>query len=246
MNATFDLDVGVVTAADVERLRESLAAHVDSDAVNYCKGSVEVVYREVRDPLKARVSIFYQLAFKASEFSRKLAANSRFLLALQAAMMEIGLSYCGTDGQIFTCEETSRTRLTKKAFPKRVHARDAGVFAEPGGFAPHQQRRRRATSRCPSSRRTHWSTRSLRSLRRRARVLCQHRRAGGRDGRRRFRTVFGKSRFGDAVFGDARRETRETHKKKRRGRTSPRLWRAQRCVSRSILGTDPSSPVWGS
>ncbi len=115
MNATFDLDVGTVTAADVERLRESLAAHVDSDAVNYCKGSVEVVCREVRDPLKVRVSIFYQLAFKASEFSRKLAANSRFLLALQAAMMEVGLSYCGTDGQIFTCEETSRTRLEKKA-----------------------------------------------------------------------------------------------------------------------------------
>ena len=43
MNVTFDLDVGVVTAADVERLRESLAAHVDSDAVNHCKGSVEVV-----------------------------------------------------------------------------------------------------------------------------------------------------------------------------------------------------------
>lgn len=129
MNATFDLDVGVVTAADVERLRESLAAHVDSDAVNYCKGSVEVVCREVRDPLKARVSIFYQLAFKASEFSRKLAANSRFLLALQAAMMEIGLSYCGTDGQIFTCEETSRTRLTKKAFHEKGSARATPAFS---------------------------------------------------------------------------------------------------------------------
>ena len=115
MDATFDLDVGTVTAADVERLRESLAAHVDSDAVNYCKGSVEVACREVRNPLKVRVSIYYQLAFKASEFSRKLAANSRFLLALQAAMMEVGLSYCGTDGQIFTCEETSRTAATKKA-----------------------------------------------------------------------------------------------------------------------------------
>jgi len=146
MNATFDLDVGTVTAADVERLRESLAAHVDSDAVNYCKGSVEVVCREVRDPLKVRVSIFYQLAFKASEFSRKLAANSRFLLALQAAMMEVGLSYCGTDGQIFTCEETSRTRLEKKALMmKNAGGGASGSARATPAFSPSPAASRRTS-----------------------------------------------------------------------------------------------------
>jgi hypothetical protein len=106
MNAAFDLDVGSIAAADIEKLQNSLSAHCDSDSANYAKGSVDVICREVRDPLKIRISCFYQLAFNASEFSRKLAANSRFLLALQQSMMEIGLSYCGTDGQIFTCEET--------------------------------------------------------------------------------------------------------------------------------------------
>ena len=134
MNATFDLDVGTVTAFEVERLREALAAHVDSDAVNYTKGSVEVVCAGLRDPLKVRVSIFYQLAFKASEFSRKLAANSRFMLALQAAAMEMGLSYCGTDGQIFTCEETSETSRARRESREQKTREKWG-----GGSAPSRR-----------------------------------------------------------------------------------------------------------
>ena len=184
MNATFDLDVGVVTAADVERLRESLAAHVDSDAVNYCKGSVEVVCREVRDPLKARVSIFYQLAFKASEFSRKLAANSRFLLALQAAMMEIGLSYCGTDGQIFTCEETSRTRLTKRLFMKRAPRARRRRFRRARRLrAAPAKETSRATSRRPSKQANTLEHTQLEKLEApRARVVPDRAPAGETDG----------------------------------------------------------------
>ena len=145
MNATIDLDVGTVNASDVERLRESLAAHVDSDGANYAKGSVEVVCREVRDPLKVRISIFYQLAFKASEFSRKLAANSRFLLALQAALMEIGLSYCGTDGQIFTCEETSRTRFRREQRRNEWRRDGAGGSARATPSAPSPAHSRRVS-----------------------------------------------------------------------------------------------------
>ena len=139
MNAKLDLDVGTVTAADVERLRDALAAHVDSDAVNYVKGSVEVMCAELRDPLKVRVRIYYQLAFRASEFSRKNAANSRFMLALQAVAMEIGLSYCGTDGQIFTCEETPRARLRRE---QKTREKPGGLdAASPDAPGPARSRR---------------------------------------------------------------------------------------------------------
>ena len=140
MNAAFDLDVGSISASDVERLQTSLASHCDSDSANYAKGSVEVICREVRDPLKIRVSCFYQLAFNASEFSRKLAANSRFLLALQASMMEIGLSYCGTDGQIFTCEETGETK-SLRALKAEQRGRTESGRGTPVAPSPAQSRR---------------------------------------------------------------------------------------------------------
>ena len=70
-----------------------------------------VYCREMRDPLKCHITCFYQLAFNASEFEKKLRANNRFLVALQAALMEMpgGVSFAGTDGQIFKCAESAPT-----------------------------------------------------------------------------------------------------------------------------------------
>ena len=158
-------------------------------------------------------------------------------------MMEIGFSYCGTDGQIFTAEETSRTRLTKRLFMK-IRARDAGALSpSPAALcAAPAKETSRATSRCPSSRRTHWSTRS-RSLRR-ARACC------ARPRRRARRTAafpdsFRQVSIRRSVFGDARRAKRAKRTKRRGGKDGPRLWRAQRCVSRSILSGRILRPRFG-
>jgi len=87
-------------------------------------GSFTVYCREMRDPLKCHITCFYQLAFNASEFEKKLRANNRFLVALQAALMELpsGVSFAGTDGQIFKCVEHTSTR-----------AKAGGQKSAPGG-----------------------------------------------------------------------------------------------------------------
>ncbi len=46
----------------------------------------------MRDPLKCHITCFYQLAFNASEFEKKLRANNRFLVALQAALEAAGVA----------------------------------------------------------------------------------------------------------------------------------------------------------
>ena len=104
MNTTFDVDIGV-SAADIEHLQTVMSAHIDSDGTNYTPGSFSIYCRDMHDPLKVHVMCFYQLAFNASEFDRKLKANSRFLLALQIALMDINFTFAGTDGMIFKCEE---------------------------------------------------------------------------------------------------------------------------------------------
>ena len=78
----------------------------------------------MRDPLKCHITCFYQLAFNASEFEKKLRANNRFLVAVQAALMELpsGVSFAGTDGQIFKCVEHTSTR-----------AKAGGQKSAPGG-----------------------------------------------------------------------------------------------------------------
>ena len=71
----------------------------------------------MRDPLKCHITCFYQLAFNASEFEKKLRANNRFLVALQAALMELpsGVSFAGTDGHIFKCVEHARDATRARA-----------------------------------------------------------------------------------------------------------------------------------
>ena len=109
MNTTFSVDMGV-TQADIDHVQNAMAAHIDSDPANYTHGSFTVHCREMRDPLKCHITCFYQLAFNASEFEKKLRANNRFLVALQAALMELpsGVSFAGTDGHIFKCVEHAR------------------------------------------------------------------------------------------------------------------------------------------
>ena len=116
MNTTFSVDMGV-TQADIDHVQNAMAAHIDSDPANYTHGSFTVHCREMRDPLKCHITCFYQLAFNASEFEKKLRANNRFLVALQAALMELpsGVSFAGTDGHIFKCVEHARDATRARA-----------------------------------------------------------------------------------------------------------------------------------
>ena len=104
MNTAFDVDIGV-SAADIDHIQTVMSAHVDSDGTNYVPGSFSIGCRDMHDPFKVRVMCFYQLAFNASELDRKFKVNSRFLLALQIAFMDINFTFTGTDGSIFKCEE---------------------------------------------------------------------------------------------------------------------------------------------
>lgn len=104
MNTAFDVDIGV-SAADIDHIQTVMSAHVDSDGTNYVPGSFSIGCRDMHDPFKVRVTCFYQLAFNASELDRKFKVNSRFLLALQIALMDINFTFTGTDGSIFKCEE---------------------------------------------------------------------------------------------------------------------------------------------
>jgi hypothetical protein len=107
-----------MTATDFEHIVTAMSAHVDSDNTNYTPSTFSLYCYKLDDPLKLQLSCFYQLAFNASEFEKKLRTNSRFLHALQIALMEINLSYAGTDGQIFKCEE-------RRTVPKPISRRQS-------------------------------------------------------------------------------------------------------------------------
>ena len=139
MNTTFDVDIGV-SAADIEHLQTVMSAHIDSDGTNYTPGSFSIFCRDMHDPLKVHVMCFYQLAFNASEFDRKLKANSRFLLALQIALMDINFSFAGTDGMIFKCEErlvgppnASTPRRASRVLAAGRHNSDLGAAGAGAG-----------------------------------------------------------------------------------------------------------------
>ena len=110
-------------------------AHIDSDPANYTCGTFTVYCREMRDPLKCHITCFYQLAFNASEFEKKLRANNRFLVALQAALMEMpgGVSFAGTDGQIFKCAERAPTNSTHGDDSNSNKKSGSGVGGGTGG-----------------------------------------------------------------------------------------------------------------
>ena len=101
----------------------------------YRCGTFTVYCREMRDPLKCHITCFYQLAFNASEFEKKLRANNRFLVALQAALMEMpgGVSFAGTDGQIFKCAERAPTNSTHGDDSNSNKKSGSGVGGGTGG-----------------------------------------------------------------------------------------------------------------
>ena len=131
MNTAFDVDIGV-SAADIDHIQTVMSAHVDSDGTNYVPGSFSIGCRDMHDPFKVRVTCFYQLAFNASELDRKFKVNSRFLLALQIALMDINFTFTGTDGSIFKCEErlvgptnAHTSRRASRVLAAGRHASDA-------------------------------------------------------------------------------------------------------------------------
>ena len=115
----------------------------------------------MHDPFKVRVTCFYQLAFNASELDRKFKVNSRFLLALQIALMDINFTFTGTDGSIFKCEErlvgptnAHTSRRASRVLAAGRHASDAhagGAWpkadASPSATARERRMARGATSR---------------------------------------------------------------------------------------------------
>jgi len=104
MNIEFNVDIGF-SASDYEHIQTTMSAFIDSDNTNYTPGSFAIFLESIEDPLKVHISIWHQLAFNASHWVRKMRTNTRFLLALQIALLEINISFAGTDGQIFKCAE---------------------------------------------------------------------------------------------------------------------------------------------
>ena len=135
MNTAFDVDIGV-SAADIDHIQTVMSAH-DSDGTNYAPGSFSIGCRDMHDPFKVRVTCFYQLAFNASELDRKFKVNSRFLLALQIALMDINLYLHGTDGSIFKCEERlvgpTNAHTSRRASRVLAAAGDTPPTHTPGG-----------------------------------------------------------------------------------------------------------------
>jgi len=127
MRTLLTVDIGI-HAADVDYIEKVMSTHIDSDVVNYTPGSFEIFCREIQDPLKVQLVMFYQLAFNASEFTKKLKANNRFLLVLQRALMDgPSFTFAGTDGQIFKAEALKSEEID------RPHRSDAGKSVLGGG-----------------------------------------------------------------------------------------------------------------
>jgi len=103
-----------LSITDFDYIQTTMSAFIDSDSTNYNPSTFNLYCHQINNPLKLKLSCFYQLAFNASEFDRKLRTNSRFIHALQTALLEINLSYAGTDGQIFKCEERKQAPISRR------------------------------------------------------------------------------------------------------------------------------------
>jgi hypothetical protein len=56
----------------------------------------------MRQELKVELVVYYELAFNGSLISAKNAAHSRMLVALQSALLDIGVSFSGTRGILYS------------------------------------------------------------------------------------------------------------------------------------------------
>lgn len=107
MQHTMNVDIGL-SSEDFDHISNTMTAHIDSDSTNYTAGSFDLYCRKIDDPLKIQLMCFYQLAFNAAEFNRKLRANSRFVYAFQMALTDINLSFASPEGVVFKCESRNR------------------------------------------------------------------------------------------------------------------------------------------
>ena len=149
MNTAFDVDIGV-SAADIDHIQTVMSAHVDSDGTNYVPGSFSIGCRDMHDPFKVRVTCFYQLAFNASELDRKFKVNSRFLLALQIALMDINFTFTERTAPFSSARSDSsdrRTRTPPGARPASSPPGDTPPTHTPGGAWPKADASPSATAR---------------------------------------------------------------------------------------------------
>lgn len=99
MVAGVEVDMGV-TQSQCKHLESICTQFMATDRRNY-GSSCRVILRGLRERLKVRLDVIYDLAFNGSQRLRMLEAQSRMIFVVQQALVDMGVAFTGTDGMIF-------------------------------------------------------------------------------------------------------------------------------------------------
>ena len=101
------VDIGI-TGAEIAAIEQKLRTHMESDPQKYGNGLYCYILN-MKSHLKVELHVYYTLAFNGSYFAAKHNATHRILLCFQKALLELGVSFAGTDGIIYTQEPSTES-----------------------------------------------------------------------------------------------------------------------------------------
>lgn len=105
------VDIGI-TQSQCTHLQNIVLKFISSDKRNYA-GPCHVALRNfAEERLKVELNVLYSLAFNGSERLRMIESHSRMISVVQSALIDMGVTFTGTDGMIFCHNpETLETAL---------------------------------------------------------------------------------------------------------------------------------------
>jgi small-conductance mechanosensitive channel len=99
LRVAVEIDMGI-TPSQCKHLENVAKQFMSTDKRNY-GSSCLVVLRGLHDRLKVELNVIYCLAFNGSQRLAMLEAQSRMIFVVMQALVDMGVSFTGTDGMIF-------------------------------------------------------------------------------------------------------------------------------------------------
>ena len=94
------VDIGI-TQQQCKHLENICLKFTSSDKRNYAGPCIVALRGFAEERLKVELNVLYSLAFNGSQRGMMIEAHSRMLFVVQSALLDLGVTFTGTDGMIF-------------------------------------------------------------------------------------------------------------------------------------------------
>ena len=94
------VDIGI-TQQQCKHLENICLKFTSSDKRNYAGPCIVALRGFAEERLKVELNVLYSLAFNGSQRGMMIEAHSRMIFVVQSALLDLGVTFTGTDGMIF-------------------------------------------------------------------------------------------------------------------------------------------------